>query len=52
MVHTFYVDVLTTSTMYLGMVVGSTLHALVLCTSGTWDTGSLVLVLIVGSTVA
>nr|QHQ98640.1 cytochrome c oxidase subunit 3 [Lacrimia lanifica] len=48
-VHTFYVDVVTTATMYLGTVAAAVLHGLVVSTTATWDTGSLVVILLVQS---
>lgn len=48
-VHTFYVDVVTTATMYLGTVTAAGLHGMVISTTSTWDSGSLVLILLVTS---
>lgn len=48
-VHTFYVDVLTTATMYLGTISAAALHGMVWSTTTCWDAGSLVLLLVVAS---
>ena len=48
-VHTFYVDVVTTSTMYLGTVSATALHGLVWSTTPSWDAGTVVLLLLVSS---
>jgi len=48
-VHTFYVDVATTATMYLGTTSAVALHGLVLSTTASWDAGTVGLLLLVAS---
>lgn len=47
--HTYYVDVVTTSTMYLGAISGVMLHAVVASTVSTLDTSGMVLGVLVGA---
>ena len=48
-VHTFYVDVMTTSTMYLGTISAVSLHGVVWSTTTSWDTGTIVILLVASS---
>ena len=47
--HTYYVDVVTTSTMYVGTVSGVLLHAAVSSTVSTLDTSGMVLSVMIGA---
>ena len=48
-VHTLYVDVLCTATMYLGVLSAGLLHALVCCTTYSMDSGTLIVILLTSS---
>jgi len=47
--HTYYVDVVTTSTMYLGATSGALLHTIVGSTVSTWDASGMILGVLVGA---
>ena len=51
-VHSYYVDVMTTTTMYVGAITGTTLHSIISSTTTVWDAGGTVVYIVGASSYA